>query len=897
MNTKDFVEQLYRIYLGRGSLEGESLFWVDKIDKQVATAFEVTEVFINDAYFTETVVPIARLYFTIFERLPDVTGLLFWIEKFNQGISLDDIASALLTSSEFDTSYSHLSGNEAYLKQLYSNTFDHLPNSNELTFLLNALDKGLQWNDLVIRASKLPEFEKNHGEKINITLKYFSILGREPTDQELSEAIEESDPVALIGRLYLNDDYKGEPIPHLISKGTVIGSGAIADATVFIDKNDNDLLDEGELSTKTDNSGRWSFVGDETFEGKIVAFGGIDISTSQLVEGTVTVEGGTSIIQTTTKPLSSSLRYTTGSVPPVDENTITVREPQILRIFVTFDEPIQIETIPVISINNGTSDVISFASMANISNITYYYDLAVPSGDFTGTVIINTKAVQTETITDVIATNTLFVVDNAPALTSEDVAFAIDENSGAGQAVYSIVSNDVNALYSLKNTGDRDFFSVDGSTGIVRLISNPDFETKPDYRFTAVSSDTAGNKNERAVTLKINDVDEIVPTVSAVSSTTADGSYKVGDVIAVTVAFSEIIFVTGTPTLTLKIGEIEKTINYLSGAGSNTLTFDYIVAAEDATSDLDYASTAALGLNGGSIKDESGNDAILTLAVLASAKSLAGSKAIVLDNVAPLLTTEGRLPIDGATGITVDSNITLTFNEDIAVGTSNITLTSGSDNIVITESELSVSGKVLTINPNNDLGKGLSTYDVVIGAGSITDLAGNPYAGLSANNYSFETAINTNIVVFDMTTGNSSSHSNRTFKTNVDYKLYIKVNSNSDVFTTITPWTGGANLGAGDEIILVGSGGAPVQGVNMNTVLSKGKLTVLKNKIEWITIVNEAAVDGVAMVLNKSGIATRLFSIGTNKSGLWNGSAHIELVGNDYKINMPAGILSSQGLI
>ena len=67
---------------------------------------------------------------------------------------------------------------------------------------------------------------------------------------------------------------------------------------------------------------------------------------------------------------------------------------------------------------------------------------------------------------------------------------------------------------------------------------------------------------------------------------------------------------TGTPQLTLNDGAAA---NYASGSGTATLTFNYTVAAGQNTADLDYASTGALHLNGGSIQDAAGNAAVLTL--------------------------------------------------------------------------------------------------------------------------------------------------------------------------------------------------------------------------------------------------------------------------------------------
>ena len=51
-------------------------------------------------------------------------------------------------------------------------------------------------------------------------------------------------------------------------------------------------------------------------------------------------------------------------------------------------------------------------------------------------------------------------------------------------------------------------------------------------------------------------VDTTVPTVTNVTSTTGDGSYKQGETIAITVAFSEVVNVTGTPQLTLETGVV-----------------------------------------------------------------------------------------------------------------------------------------------------------------------------------------------------------------------------------------------------------------------------------------------------------------------------------------------------
>ena len=103
------------------------------------------------------------------------------------------------------------------------------------------------------------------------------------------------------------------------------------------------------------------------------------------------------------------------------------------------------------------------------------------------------------------------------------------------------------------------------------------------------------------------------PTVGSVTSTTANGTYKVGDTVAVTVQFSEAVTVTGPPQLTLETGATDAVVNYASGSGTSTLTFTYTVAAGHISGDLDYVSSAALALNGSTIENGDGIAATLSL--------------------------------------------------------------------------------------------------------------------------------------------------------------------------------------------------------------------------------------------------------------------------------------------
>ncbi len=168
--------------------------------------------------------------------------------------------------------------------------------------------------------------------------------------------------------------------------------------------------------------------------------------------------------------------------------------------------------------------------------------------------------------------------------------------------------------------------------------------------------------------------DTTAPTITNVTATTADGSYKKDDTINITVSFSEAVDVTGTPTLTLGTGN---DATYTSGSGSDTLTFTYTVQDGDTTSDLDYATKRSLS---GTLKDTALNNAILTLAKPGRLGSLAANKALVLDTTSPTITNVTATTADGSYKKDDTITITVSFSEAVDVtGTPKLTLGTGND--------------------------------------------------------------------------------------------------------------------------------------------------------------------------------------------------------------------------
>ncbi len=136
-----------------------------------------------------------------------------------------------------------------------------------------------------------------------------------------------------------------------------------------------------------------------------------------------------------------------------------------------------------------------------------------------------------------------------------------------------------------------------------------------------------------------------VPTILNVASGNSDGSYTNGGTINILIQFSESVTVTGTPQLTLETGATDAVANYISGSGTDTLTFNYTVGPSDTSSDLDYASVGALNLNGGNITTTAQTAPVrLLLPSPGVAGSLSANKALIVYTPAPSVSSGGGGP-------------------------------------------------------------------------------------------------------------------------------------------------------------------------------------------------------------------------------------------------------------
>lgn len=218
-----------------------------------------------------------------------------------------------------------------------------------------------------------------------------------------------------------------------------------------------------------------------------------------------------------------------------------------------------------------------------------------------------------------------------------------------------------------------------------------------DHTITATATDVAGNTSATSAALMIT-VDTSMPSVNSVA-VPGDATYNSGSPLNLTVNFDENVTVDtsgGIPSIAIVVGATTRQAVYVSGSGSSSLVFRYVVVNGD--TDTNGITIGALSANGGTLKDTAGNNAVLTL------NSVGSSSGILVDGSNPSITGVAASTADGAYGAGQTITITVDFSTAVNVNTTGGTPT------------LALNGGGIASYIGGS-GTGTLTFSYVVGAG------------------------------------------------------------------------------------------------------------------------------------------------------------------------------------
>jgi VCBS repeat-containing protein len=256
----------------------------------------------------------------------------------------------------------------------------------------------------------------------------------------------------------------------------------------------------------------------------------------------------------------------------------------------------------LLDINQVTGEVTLKAAANYEAKASYVFDVIASQGS--GPTTTQPVTVSVQNLDEV-----------APTITSGATA-AVNENVAAGSLVYTAAATDTDfnapatassVTYSLKSgLGDASAFDVNLSTGAVTIKASPDYETKSSYSFTVVATDAAGNATEKTVTLAINSLDEVAPTITSGTTATAINENSGTGQVIYTVTSDDTADISAGVTYSLKTGGDAAAFSIDSSTGAVTLTgnpdfetkgsYSFTVVASDGVN-TPTEKTVALAIN------------------------------------------------------------------------------------------------------------------------------------------------------------------------------------------------------------------------------------------------------------------------------------------------------------
>ncbi|HLH98031.1 MAG TPA: NF038122 family metalloprotease [Xanthobacteraceae bacterium] len=410
----------------------------------------------------------------------------------------------------------------------------------------------------------------------------------------------------------------------------------------------------------------------------------------------------------------------------------------LVSLTVTFSENVNVTGTPYLSLNDGGRAYYAGGSGSNALTFTY----AVAAGQNTGDLTITGSYLNGGTIRDLAGNNAVLmgaVVNPTGTLQIDTKAPAVTARLASDTGVSSsdhITDND-----ALAGGGDPNaivHFTVDGSAvaAIATASSTGAWTFIPtglaDGQHTVVASETdaAGNTGSASLTFTL---DTAAPVATSIVASPSSGDLDAGTTVALSVTFDSPVYANGSPYLVLNDGG---KAYYVSGAGTNIVTFNYTVASGQ--------NTSALGVVGGAgLRDVGGNVANFTDVV-----GTLPNGPLQIDTTPPKIssiTSSGTGVTSGSGDRGPGSTVTLTvkFSEPVNVNTAGGTPTLGlSDGA--TAAFVSALGSSLvfayTVGPT---GSGQNSADLALAASNafqlngatITDNAGNAANLTGADGY------------------------------------------------------------------------------------------------------------------------------------------------------------------
>jgi hypothetical protein len=141
---------------------------------------------LDDERFKSQRQAISRLYFAFFLRQPDHSGLQHWIDMFEKGMTMAQIAGSFAGSDEFVSRYGSLSNGD-FVDLVYQNVLSRSPDSGGYDYWTARLQSGeVTKGSMMIGFSESDEYQVSSQHRGRVVLLFNQLYRRAANDGEFT---------------------------------------------------------------------------------------------------------------------------------------------------------------------------------------------------------------------------------------------------------------------------------------------------------------------------------------------------------------------------------------------------------------------------------------------------------------------------------------------------------------------------------------------------------------------------------------------------------------------------------------------------------------------------------------------------------------------------------------
>jgi hypothetical protein len=178
------VDQMFTWMTGVAPTSAQRASWLGQLDAGTAKPGDLVAALRGGTDATTNVDPVVRLYAAYLTRIPDASGLNFWLSRRRSGWTLSRISSNFAGSSEFTRRYGSLTDRQ-FVEQIYLNVLGRPGEASGVDFWTRQLESGRRSRgQVMLNFSDSNEYTRKQVGNVHAAVVHIHLLGAAPTSAE-----------------------------------------------------------------------------------------------------------------------------------------------------------------------------------------------------------------------------------------------------------------------------------------------------------------------------------------------------------------------------------------------------------------------------------------------------------------------------------------------------------------------------------------------------------------------------------------------------------------------------------------------------------------------------------------------------------------------------------------